>query len=112
VQFAKQTSKLSNEDRLRFYEILAHNLTVAIRGVWANESISDSEKVDRIKWINEILHRVTANVWVLRLKTHEWTEEDFGQMIRGYVGENEGIKEEVFAAFNRSYQAVTGEEIG
>ena len=112
MRFAERMARLSEEQRLHFYEVLAHNLTVAIRGVWSDSSITDTEKVDRIKWINEILHRVTAKVWVLRLKTHEWTEEDVGQMIRGYVGENEGIKEEVFWAVNRSYQAVAGEEIG
>jgi hypothetical protein len=112
MQFAQEISKLPDEARLGFYEILAHNLTVAIRGVWADKAINDAEKVDRIKWINEILHRVTAKVWVLRLKTHEWTEADFEQMIHEYIGENEGIKHEVFAAINRSYRAVTGNELG
>ena len=111
MRFAEQMAKLSEEQRLHFYEVLAHNLTVAIRGVWSDQTITDGEKVERMKWINEILHRATAKVYVLRLKTHEWTEEDFGSLIKGYAEAHDGIKRQVFSAVNRSYQAVSGEEI-
>ncbi len=74
MRFAERMALLTEDQRLHFYEVLAHNLTVAIRGVWSDESISDAEKVERIKWINEILHRSTAKVYVLRLKSHVWTE--------------------------------------
>src|SRR5262249_23694405 len=112
MRFAEQMEKLTEEQRLSFYEALAHNLTVSIRGVWSDATINDAEKVDRIKWINEVLHRVTAKIRVLRLKTHEWTEADFGEMMRGWASHNEAVKAELFEAVNRSYRAVTGEEIG
>jgi hypothetical protein len=111
MTYAEQVLKLTADQRLHFYEVLAHNLTVAIRGVWSDESMSDAEKVNRMKHINEILHRVTAKVYVERLKTHEWTEDDFGNMICGWVGDCERLKTEVFGAINRSYQAITGKEI-
>jgi hypothetical protein len=111
MRFAERMAVLTEEQRLHFYEVLAHNLTVAIRGVWSDEHLSDAEKVERIKWINEILHRVTAKVYALRLG-HEWTEEDFGSMVRDFADIHPGIKGEVFAAVNRSYRAITGEEIG
>jgi hypothetical protein len=112
MRFAERTGRLSEEQRLHFYELLAHNLTVAIRGVWSDVSLHDAEKVERMKWINEILHRATAKVWVLRLGTHEWTEEDFGSLVRDYVEQHEGIENEVLAAVNRSYRSVTGETMG
>jgi hypothetical protein len=112
TKFAEQLAVLTEEQRLHFYELLAHYLTVAIRGVWSDEAINDAEKVERIKWINEILHRTTAKVWVLRLKTHEWTEEDFGSLVCGYAGHHEGIKGELLGAVNRSYLAVTGKGRG
>jgi hypothetical protein len=73
-------------------------LRASIRG---HPTITDGEKVERMKWINEILHRATAKVYVLRLKTHAWTEEDFGSLIE-YAEAHEGIKGEVFSAANRS----------
>lgn len=111
MEFPARMARLTEEQRLTFYEVLAHDLTVAIRRVWSDELITDAEKVERIKWVNEILHRVTAKVRVLRIKSHEWTEEDFGLMIRGYVEHCPGITEVVYESLNRSYRSVTGEDI-
>jgi hypothetical protein len=57
MRFADNTMKLSEEQRLHFYEVLAHNLTVAVRGVWSDSETSDAEKVERMKWVNEVLSR-------------------------------------------------------
>jgi hypothetical protein len=105
--FAEKMARLDTEQRLRFYEVFAHDLTVAIRGIWSDESITPDEKVERIKWVNEILHSATAKVWIVRLKTHEWTEKDTGSDIAHYCGLNSGIESEVVAAFNRSYSSAT-----
>jgi hypothetical protein len=105
-EFVRQMASLNDEQRHHFYEVLAHNLTVAIRSILSDESITADEKVERIKWLNEILHSTTAKVWVLRLKTHEWTEEDFGSVIGHYIALNPGIATEVSSAVSRSYRAV------
>jgi hypothetical protein len=102
--YAKEISSLSEEQRLLYYELLAHNLTVSIRGVWLDETISDAEKLDRIKLINEILHRITSKIRILRLNEHEWTEEDTWVMIDEYISDNEGIRGEIYFAINQSYQ--------
>jgi hypothetical protein len=112
MRFAEEMGKLSEEQRLHFYEVLAHNLTVAVRGVWSDAALADSEKVERMKWINKLLHRVTAKVYVLRLKTHEWTEEDFGNLIRDDIRSHPGIAEEVIRAVLRTYRSVAGVEMG
>ncbi len=108
-EFVSQMACLNDEQRLHFYEVLAHNLTVAIRSIWSDETITANEKVERMKWVNEILHSTTAKVWVLRLKTHEWTEEDFGSNIAHYIALNPGIATEVSSAVSRSYRAVAPE---
>lgn len=48
----------SKRTLIRFYEISAHNLTISIRATWSDEELSDSQKVERMKWINEIMQRV------------------------------------------------------
>lgn len=111
MRFAKHMAKLSDEQRLHFYEVLAHNLTVTIRGIWSDESASDAEKIERMKWVNEILHRVTAKVYVLRLKTHEWTEEDFENLILDYVASHPNIASGIGWAVRASYRTVSGEEM-
>ncbi len=107
MRFAEYMAMLSDEQRLHFYEVLAHNLTVSIRGIWSDEQLDDAEKVDRMKWLNEILHSVTAKVYVLRLKTHEWTEEDFERLILESVGAHPGIAHEVGWAVRFSYRAIS-----
>jgi len=104
--YPQEIPSLTAEERLHFYELLAHNLTVSIRGIWLDETISDTEKVERIKLVNEILHRVTSKIWVLRLNTHEWTEEDTWQMVNEYISDNENIRGEIFYAINDSLKAI------
>lgn len=108
--FPEAIGRLSPDQRLRFYELLAHNLTVAIRAIWSDEDPSDSEKIDRIKWVNEILHRVTDKIGVIRLNLHEWTEIDTWRMIEGYMGQNRSISVEIMFAIKCSYDSVCNDE--
>jgi hypothetical protein len=112
VRFAKAVGGLTAEQRLHFYEVLAHNLTVAVRGIWSDPGLGDAEKVERMKWVNEVMHRVTAKVYVLRLKTHEWTETDFEDMLLGYIQSDPGIGSDIGWAVQHSYRIATGEEMG
>ena len=45
----------AQDERLMFYELFAHNLTLIIREISSDVGITDAEKVDRIKCVNEIL---------------------------------------------------------
>ena len=104
--YAKQIGELSAEQRLTFYESFACNLTISIRGIWSDDELADAEKVDRMKWINEIMHRITAKISVTRRNEHEWTEQDIWGMIKGYVAQNPGIRGEVGTAILHSYSHV------
>ena len=97
---------LNAEQRLHFYEVFAHNLTIAVRSIWSDGEVSDTDKVERLRLVNEIMHRVTSKVYVLRLNLHEWTEEDTWKMIEGYVAENKDIEPDVNAAIRFSYNSV------
>lgn len=93
AEYAEAVASLDDSRRRRFYETLAHNLTVCVRAIWSDEQLSDAQKVDQMKWLNEILHRVTGRLraaerWpdreffegVLRARTDECTP------LRGHVG--------------------------
>ena len=75
--YLSKVAALSAEQRLRLFELLAHNLTIEARGVWSDPELSLEDQLDSLKKLNECLHRVTARVWVQRLNTHEWTDESF-----------------------------------
>lgn len=101
---------LPEERRLIFYELFAHKLTVIVRCIWSDEGLTDAEKVDRMKWVNEILHRVTSKVRVLRLGEHEWTEEDSWEGIKHWVSQNPAIEGDILAAINWSYEYASKSE--
>jgi hypothetical protein len=75
--------QLQPEQRLLFFELLAHNLTVAARGGWSEPGLTVEEQVEALKQFNECLHRVTARIRVQRLNTHEWKDEDFVLLLAG-----------------------------
>lgn len=104
--FVEQVNKLTPEQKLHFYELLAHNLTISIRGVWSDSSINDAEKLEQIKWINEVSHRMTAKIWVLRLNTHEWTEIDIWHLISSTVDQKPNIQGHLTSAITQSYQSI------
>src|SRR5205823_3888630 len=62
TEYAEAVASLKDSDRRRFYEALASNLTVCARGIWSDEHLSDAEKVDQMKWLNEIQHRVIGKL--------------------------------------------------
>ena len=74
-------TRLSAMQRLSFFELLAHNLTVGARGGWSEPGLSAEERVESLKQFNECLHRSTARIWVQRLSTHEWKDEDFVSLL-------------------------------
>jgi hypothetical protein len=104
--YVSQIQSLNEEKRLHFYEVLAHNLTVSIRSIWSTNGLSDSEKLEQIKAVNEILHQVTSKVWVTRLHTHEWSEADMWSSIRHSIGQAPEVAGEIESAIDFSFNAV------
>jgi hypothetical protein len=107
LDYVAQVGSLPPETLLRFYEVLAHNLTVGIRAVWSDDTLSDSQKVERMKWLNEIMHRITSKTAALRLNRNEFTEPDTWKMMQHYVSMCPDLATEIAFATISSYQAVT-----
>ena len=107
TDFPQLIGELSTENKIMFYELLAHRLTIAVRDFWSDESTSDKTKISQMKWLNEILHRVTSKIRVVRLQLHEWSEEDFNQMIIHYVKQEPSISSMVAWAIESAYKVVS-----
>jgi len=95
---------LSSEQRLHFYEVFAHSLTVAVRGVWVRDDITDSHKLSQLKSLNEALHRVTAIISVIRLHSHEWSDADLFHDIRFWLKEEPTLESSIEFALTHSFQ--------
>jgi hypothetical protein len=44
--------------RHRLFRRLWLNLTIAGRSIWSNPDLTDADKLNALKWLNEIQHRV------------------------------------------------------
>ncbi len=106
-KFGIPVSKLTLDEQLSFYERLVHQLTIAVRDIWSDDKIPDSEKVDQMKWINEIMHRIPNKLSQLRNPTYDWKNEHFEEMIAHWVEQNPNIQKLVNHSINDSYKIVT-----
>ena len=93
-----------------FYELFAHYLTISVRVFWSDEETSDTIKVEKMKWLNEIMHRVTSKSRNERLELREWSEEDFIKMIRKYIDKCPTIAGDIAWCINSSYDKAVGVE--
>jgi len=109
-QYSEYIDKLDKDEKLYFYETLAHYLTISIREMWSNADSSENEIIEQIKYINEILHRVTSKIKVERLMLHEWTESDFIKMINHYVKICPTIGGAVAYAIEYSYETTLNKQ--
>ena len=103
--FPNLIGALSDEERISFYEILAHNLTVAVRGVWSDEDLTDSQKLECLKWINEIMHRVVMKASYLRLQKNKYSETDSWEDIKHWISVYPEIDSHVEWALKFSYKS-------
>ncbi|MGB0429744.1 MAG: hypothetical protein ACPGLV_04660 [Bacteroidia bacterium] len=51
-------SEKSLDDKGLFYELLLSDFTVMNRALWSSPITTDGEKLDCLKWSNELSHRV------------------------------------------------------
>lgn len=102
--FPNLIGALSDEERIRFYEILAHDLTVSGRGIWSDEDFTDSQKLEGLKWLNEIMHRVVMKAAYLRLQKNTMSESDSWEDIKHWVSLCPEIAKYVEGALKFSYR--------
>ncbi len=104
MEYLSELENLTEEQRLAFYECLAHNLTVAARDVWSSDQPS-IDKVDQLKWLNEIQHSVTAKIRVLRTRDHEWTERDSWNEIQDRIRQDSRNEKRILFAVNAALRS-------
>ncbi len=99
---------LDSEAHLTYWEKLAHNLTISCRGIWSNDKYTDVEKIEGMKYVNEVLHRVTARITVERKHLHEWTDEDMFKTIASWASEAPKTKGKIVWALRTSLPKTRG----
>jgi hypothetical protein len=107
TEYAEAVASLDGDRRRRFYEALAHNLTVCARAIWSDDQLTDAEKVDRMKWLNEIQHRVIGKL----LTGESWADAKFFEgVLRARTDECPPLRGEVGWAVKQSYEYTSAAE--
>lgn len=71
-----------DDDRRRLaYERLWLELTIAGRALWSDPALSDAQKLDGLKWLNEIQHRV----WGAHASRDGYAPEDLVATIGSHI---------------------------
>lgn len=100
---------MSRDGKILFYELFANYITISIRGYWSDDTTDDALKVEKMKWINEIQHRVTSKIRHERLGlkgwgNKDWSEESFAKMMEGYVRKCPSIAVDVGWCINSAFE--------
>lgn len=108
--FGEQIKKLSDDQKLEFYVLLAHYLTVKIRFIWSDEELTASQQVELIKWVNEIQHRLTGKLNHIG-KDDYWDDETIEAMIVDYCQQanSDGMRRSILSYAAHLYQQITTE---
>ena len=89
-----------------FFRVLAHSLTVAVRVYLWDKELDECEKLDRVKWLNEINHRVITKIHVRPYDKE--SIEGFFEMVSDYIEKNPTIYEQLEHCFNKSLHRIGG----
>ncbi len=79
--FVQLIGQLPPDVKIAYYVNFAHSLTVAVRSIWSDEALDVSDRLERLKWMNELMHRVINRAIDLRAQPHIWNEEAIWQFV-------------------------------
>ena len=109
--YAETIGRLDDVRKLYFYELLAHFLTVSMRGALFMEGIADADRIERAKWLNEIAHRITYKIYFMHRKPEaEWTDAQIWEMIAQNAAKHPDTPADVEAAVELAYGYVLENE--
>lgn len=94
------------KEQFEFLNSIVFNVTIGIRSIWGNETLSADEKIESIKWLNEFNHRVQN---LISESTNVDSKIDINKLVkesRFYASQNDQTKAEISAIFKIAYKRV------
>ncbi len=87
--------KFTPEEGLSFLELLAHNLTIAVRIAaddrTPNGKLSEEEARNAMYWINEAIHDVVQRTRELRTQQRAWDAVDIAEWVIVWLGYKDAV---------------------
>lgn len=94
------------QKKREFYERLAFNLTIGVRGIWSDPKTSDTDKIESMKEVNELSHHIFHWLWKIRNETRAF--DDFGARdeIINRIKSNRGASGHIFCAITSTHEYI------
>ena len=102
--FVQGIGELPLDAKIASYLNFAHSLTVAVRGIWSDEALDVADQLARLKWMNELMHRVINRVIDLRAEPHIWNAADIWQLLLATVAQCPAINGAAGGAMMSAYE--------
>jgi hypothetical protein len=91
ITIADILSNSSQESRIHFYERLTSNLTLCVREIYYSNNIDQNIKLDLIRIINEIMHKILTHLISLKLERLLSSEIDTWKSITHWIEQAQSI---------------------
>ncbi|MCP4178771.1 MAG: hypothetical protein GY756_13480 [bacterium] len=102
--FIELLSKFDENEKISFYMIFLHNLTIAIRSIWSNQDLTDKDKILQIKWVNEVIHNIISLISHIRSRTNSYTDEKVWEGIKHWASQNNNAASEIASSLKMTYE--------
>lgn len=87
-----ELSLFSDPDKVLFCELLIFQFTLTNRGIWSDIKLQDKEKVDAMKWLNELSHRIWNIIFDLKNNKGDDSISRLYENIKFYSGQSDFLK--------------------
>ena len=102
--FVQTIGELPSDIKMAYYMNFAHSLTVGVRAIWSDETIDVNDRLERLKWMNELMHRVINRAIDLQSEPYTWNEEAIWQLLLGTVAQCPAINGDAGGAMLSAYE--------
>lgn len=104
---SQEMSELQNlqpEKRRLVYARFSFELTIGARAVWIDPLLTDSEKLEGLKWLNEIQHQVLHACH----DSPNYSPSQLAKIIQGHIKHAEQIRGHVGACYRSALNHANG----
>ncbi len=109
--FVEKIGEFDAQQKTYFYQLLAVFTSDSMRGILFMDGISDEERVERAKWLNEIAYRITYKIfWIQKGKSEFYSEEEIWNIVLQNAEKHPKTLEDVNSAIELSYKYVLENE--
>jgi len=102
----QRVGHLSQDQKIALYLTFVHSLTILIRSIWSDPDVLPIDQVERIKWANEIAHRIVNHLRSLHQNTDSMGDEEIWNLVLHHASQSPGLSRTIETIMMESYEII------